>query len=189
MILLKNLNKWGGVILLLAMFVMFNSEARAGVKKTVIISVGGCQYSVDIDYACNPPGPGTMFWSVEEIRKIDSNCVGTLSPSEVPYAISMEIRNNLDYYLWECTASGIAPCSLGQTKVKSIEYTCWTLWGGVTLTACGNSKQCVTITEYCFDGTDLIEGSSTTTGAPSTPQECSDLNFCDGAEPVDTSCD
>ena len=188
MYLLKNLNKWGGVILLLAMFVMFNSEARA-VVKTVNMNIGGCQYFVYIDYECSITAPITTSYRIVRYEKADTNCVSTLPFDSVPSAMYVLIESDLGYWISECT-SYYKPCYLGWSKVKAIEYTCWTYWGGgANFVPCENSKECVTITDYCFNGIELVKGTSITTGTPSTQAECDSVSYCTGAIPVKTKCD
>jgi len=189
MILLKNLNKWGGVILLLVMFVMFNSEAEADTTVT-LITVGGCEYRVIVKYECSITAQTPAWFSVTEYKLVDSNCVSTLSPAQIPNALTDSITNNPEIYIWECN-SYYKPCTAGWSEMSSIEYTCWFTTGNGVYTPCESSVKCITITEYCFNGISLEIGNSTVVNLGAADPDCGDIiehPYCPGASAVITNC-
>ena len=159
MILLKNLNKWGGVILLLAMFVMFNSEARAS-SGTYSISAGGCEYIVEVNFLCQINTLFSSSYSVEGFSLTDPSCTTTLSVDEIANAISNKIAEDPFLYFPVCTTVGYPPCSSQFREVwRQAEPLCWKRLdfpGGTQYAAC-DEGYCYTDWKYCFDGINVIQ--------------------------------
>jgi hypothetical protein len=164
--LLTNIHKWGGVTLLLVMFVMFNSEARANDiciddSTTILVFVGGCQYSVIVCYSCAPYGPTQMF-KIFGYSKIDTSCVSNISESEVLTTLSTEIADNLDIYfggILNCNLT-YPPCGSGNFSEWIVyEFKCWRKYnnnGSIEYVPnCGGGDVlCVTQYYYCYNGSD-----------------------------------
>jgi len=159
MYLLKNLNKWGGVILLLAMFVMFNSEVRAS-SGTYSISAGGCEYIVEVNFLCQINTGFSSSYSVEGFSLADPSCTTTLTVDELANAISNKIAEDPFLYFPVCTTVGYPPCSSQFREVwRQAEPLCWKRLdfpGGTQYAAC-DEGYCYTDWEYCFDGIDVIQ--------------------------------
>ena len=163
MILLKNLNKWGGVILLLAMFVMFNSEARAAPacgpftnSTTLTLNVGGCDYTVEVGYCCNITAPFPGEFGIKNFMLANPSCSSTLTASEIARALYDIISDNAPLYLTGCDYDPIPPCPTYGINWISYEAKCMTIhMEGLNLIyePCSwDDGWCATEFEYCFDG-------------------------------------
>jgi len=160
MILLKNLNKWGGVILLLAMFVMFNSEVRASTtftnSTTLTLNVGGCDYTVDVGYYCNITAPFPGEFGIHNFMLADPSCTNTLSPEQIARELYNIISDNAPLYLPGCDYYPIPPCNTYGVEWTSYEAKCMFMYmeGPNTIyESCSwDDGYCATTFEYCFDG-------------------------------------
>jgi hypothetical protein len=154
---------------------------------TVYLTVGGCEYRVVIEYECSITAQTPAWFSVTEYELVDPNCVSTLSPAQIPNALTDSIADRPDVYIWECN-SYYKPCTAGLSEMSSIEYTCWfTTINGVS-TPCESSVKCITITEYCFNGISVVKGNSTVVNPGATDPDCGNHQYCPGAYAVITNC-
>jgi hypothetical protein len=153
----------GGVILLLVMFVMFNSEARASTtftsSSTVTVHLEDCEYTVTISFTCAPYAGVPIPYMVDSYYSSDPSCTTTLSEDEIANAISNEIAKDPSWHDIDCS-SGYPPCS-GQyrgvyTQTEALCFKKYNYGAGIMLYACYDEGYCFTDWEYCFDGTDII---------------------------------
>ena len=143
---------------------MFNSEAEASDiciddSTTILVSVGGCQYSVIVCYSCAPYAPTQMF-KIFGYYKIDTSCVSSISEEKVLTALSSEIADNLEFYFGGIINCNLTypPCGSGNFSEWLVhEFKCWQKYnnnGTIEYQASCNDGDYVCTTQYyyCFDG-------------------------------------
>jgi len=147
----------GGVILLLAMFVMFNSEVRAASTTFSVIS-GGCEYTVVADYECSITALTSSTYMVTTYYLSDPSCTTTLSEDDIANSISNKISDDPTRYFLACN-SYYPPCS-GQDRDTwiQVEARCmYKYYDGTNIVyevhpKCYDEGVCTSKYEYCFNG-------------------------------------
>jgi len=156
---LQNLNKWGEVILLLAMFVMFNSEVKADTT-TIYLTVGGCDYEVTVDYTCSITAGVPSEYKITSYMLVDSTCTSSLSADDIARALGRKISDNVLLYITGCNWI-YTPCPTYSNPRRKFEYFCWSscldTYGNVIHEPCYSEGGCKTDYTYCFNlGTGVV---------------------------------
>ena len=148
----------GGVAVILAIFVVFSSKVRA-VTTTAEILVGGCRYSVTIDYECSITAGVPSEFTITSFVLVSPSCSSSLSEDEIGKALGIELSNNPPFYIPQCNWSQ-TPCPTFSNTWRKYEFKCWSKRqdtnNNVIYEPCLDKGGCQTEYEYCFDGTNVI---------------------------------
>jgi len=138
------------------MFVMFNSEARAyhPDSTTVIISVGGCDWLVDISFECSITAGVPSEFAITRFLLANTPCATSLSDDEIARALGRMISDNPLLYITACNWY-YTPCPTYSNPWRKQEYKCWSkrldAFSNVIYEPCYDGGGCQTEYEHCFD--------------------------------------
>jgi hypothetical protein len=151
----------GGIILLLAIFFATGSEVKAyhPDSTTVIISVGGCDWLVDISFECSITAGVPSEFAITRFLLANTPCATSLSDDEIARALGRIIADNPLLYITACNWSQ-TPCPTFSNTWRKYEFKCWSKRqdtnNNVIYEPCLDKGGCQTEYEYCFDGTNVI---------------------------------
>ena len=167
---------------------------------TRVVTVGDCDYSVDICVKC-PTGPVPGFATFTSFRLTDPDCNNSLDINQVFDGIKLAIMNYI--FIWDlCDQLQAPPCEQGQQQVTFKWYNCWYKEkinyfeeDYIVYNACDYDTYCEVVIQYCYDGDVLIPTpiSVTQVGNPTCPWEYypdpTEYNQPTGCMRLHTECD
>jgi len=173
------------LIITFSLLIISNVESKASCSSgyssnTITMTVGTCDYIVEVCYKCEVTNPGKAY--ISRFWLVDSSCTNTLDIDIVLGQIYLEISNGSFIYSNLCIDSwyGAPPCGSGYKEFIIIYSYCWQQWyrynGDINVREywpCDDNENCEELVKYCFDSDpppgEIITLSKTSLDPPQSP--------------------
>jgi hypothetical protein len=149
------------LIITFALLVMSNVESKGQCasgysSKTITLTLGNCDYVIDVCYKCEVTNPGSVY--IRQITEVDSSCNNALPIDQIIAQAYAEISTGAFIYSNLCIDSwyDAPPCN-GGTAYKEFEIIfnyCWQIRlgdNGYEYIPCEDNATCIEKLKYCYN--------------------------------------
>ncbi len=158
-----------------------NGQCASGYSsKTITLTLGNCDYVIDVCYKCEVTNPGSVY--IRQITEVDSSCNNALPIDQIIAQAYAEISTGAFIYSNLCIDSwyDAPPCN-GGTAYKEFEIIfnyCWQIrlrdngyQHVFEFIPCEDNATCIETLRYCFANPGYTKLTSSYSSAQSPPCE------------------